>query len=98
MRKKIAICIMCGLLTLSFTGCGNTVTPTVGVSDATYNINAEDDMFLRIPSIDGWIYVDNETKCQYMFVKHMNAGGLILLVNSDGTPKLYEENNCSEGN
>lgn len=36
------------------------------------------------------IYIDKDTRCQYLWVKDGSAGGLQLIVNADGTPKLYE--------
>lgn len=36
------------------------------------------------------IYIDKDTRCQYLWVKNGSAGGLELIVNVDGTPKLYE--------
>lgn len=36
------------------------------------------------------IYIDRDTRCQYLWVKDGSAGGMHLLVNADGTPKLYE--------
>ena len=36
------------------------------------------------------IYIDRDTRCQYLWVKDGGAGGMHLLVNPDGTPKLYE--------
>lgn len=36
------------------------------------------------------IYIDRDTRCQYLWVKDGSAGGMNLLVNADGTPKLYE--------
>lgn len=34
------------------------------------------------------IYVDEETDVMYLFVKHGNSGGLTMMLNTDGTPKL----------
>lgn len=36
------------------------------------------------------VYIDRDTRCQYLWVKDGGAGGMHLLVNPDGTPKLYE--------
>ena len=36
------------------------------------------------------VYIDRDTRCQYLWVKDGGAGGMHLLVNADGTPKLYE--------
>ena len=34
------------------------------------------------------IYVDSETNVMYLFNIHNYGGGLTLMVNADGTPKL----------
>lgn len=69
-------------------GCGNTTTNEF---DSNYQGIVEDTHFLRIDSIDGCIYVDKKTKCQYLWIKRGYGGGITLLVNEDGTPKLYEQ-------
>ena len=46
---------------------------------------------MKIDSINGWIYVDKQTKVQYLFVKRQNAGGLTILVDEDGKPLLWQE-------
>lgn len=90
MKKKILLLATILTIIISCSGCGNTTTPSINVSDANYQVDTEDTHFLRIDSIDGWIYVDKETKCQYLWVKRGYGGGMTLLVNEDGTPKLYK--------
>lgn len=58
--------------------------------DGSYEQAREDDRFIQISSVDGWIYVDKETKVQYLFIKRYNAGGLTILVDKNGKPLLYE--------
>ena len=36
------------------------------------------------------ILADKETKVMYMFMKTGYGGGLTVMLDSDGTPKLYE--------
>lgn len=38
-------------------------------------------------------FYDVDTKVMYLFVKMAQGAGLTMLVNADGTPKLYEEEN-----
>lgn len=38
-------------------------------------------------------FYDVGTKVMYLFVKMSQGAGLTMLVNADGTPKLYEEEN-----
>ena len=40
------------------------------------------------------IYVDSETNVMYLFNIHNYGGGLTLMVNADGTPKLYNSKTC----
>lgn len=58
--------------------------------NGSYEQAREDDRFIQISSVDGWIYVDKETKVQYLFIKRYNAGGLTILVDENGKPLLYE--------
>ena len=77
---------------LSLVGCGEGTTKVkADIDDASYSVYAEDDRFLKIESINGWIYVDKETKVQYLFIKRFDSAGLTVLLDSDGTPLLYEE-------
>lgn len=95
MKKKI-LALLLSLSILSLTGCVNeNVSDTNKLhyltSDATYSIDSEDERFMKIDSINGWIYVDKQTKVQYLFVKRQNAGGLTILVDEDGKPLLWQE-------
>lgn len=90
MKKKILLLATILTIIIGCSGCGNTTTSSINISDANYQVIAEDTHFLRIDSIDGYLYVDKETKCQYLWVKRGYGGGITLLVNEDGTPKLYE--------
>lgn len=95
MKRKI-LAVLLSLSILSLTGCvSENVSDTNKLysrtSDATYSIYSEDERFMKIDSINGWIYVDKQTKVQYLFVKRQNAGGLTILVDEDGKPLLWQE-------
>ena len=95
MKRKI-LALLLSLSILSLTGCvSENVSDTNKLhsrtSDATYSIDSEDERFMKIDSINGWIYVDKQTKVQYLFVKRQNAGGLTILVDEDGKPLLWKE-------
>ena len=47
-----------------------------------YNIN-------EIESND-WVYVDTETNVMYWYSEHIQAGGLSVMLNADGSPKTYD--------
>lgn len=91
MKRKLLVGLLTSIAMLSLIGCSNTTKLSADVSDATYEIHSEDDRFMKIDSINGWIYVDKETKAQYLFVKRGNGGGLTVLVDAEGNPLLYEE-------
>lgn len=91
MKKKLLVGLLASAMMLSLVGCGDTTKLRFETDDATYNVHSEDDRFMKIDSINGWIYVDKETKVQYLFVKRGNGSGLTVLVDSEGNPLLYEE-------
>ena len=37
------------------------------------------------------VFYDTDTKVMYALITKEHAGGLVMLVNSDGTPMLYKE-------
>lgn len=88
-KKILLTIILCLLLTtFSFTACGNS---TVNATDS--NNNYSGNMFTRVKSGLGDFYVvyDNETKVMYAVSDgYYNCGVLTMLVNADGTPRLYE--------
>lgn len=91
MRKKLLVGLLASVMMLSLVGCGDTTKLRLETDDATYNVHSEDDRFMKIESINGWIYVDKETKVQYLFIKRSSGGGLTVLVDAEGKPLLYEE-------
>lgn len=91
MRKKLLVGLLASVMMFGLAGCVDTTKLRLEADDATYNVYSEDDRFMKIDSINGWIYVDKETKVQYLFVKRYTGGGLTVLVNAEGNPLLYEE-------
>lgn len=91
MKGKLLVGLLTSVIMLSLVGCGDTTKLRLETDDATYNVHSEDDRFMKIESINGWIYVDKETKVQYLFIKRSNGGGLTVLVDAEGNPLLYEE-------
>lgn len=76
-------CIICLILIgFGLTACENS---TVNATDSNSNYNGN--MFTRVKSgrSDFYIVYDNETKVMYAV-----SNNLTMLVNADGTPKLYE--------
>ena len=94
----VILCIMC--IILSFTGC--VVKDTNG--QVIYSVTKEEtevynntyytviDKFELNSSCQYYIVYDNETKVMYHITNgSYNRGTLTMLVNADGTPKLYED-------
>lgn len=84
MNKKILAIIVCLLLLIvGFTACSNS---TVNASNNYKN------MFTRVYSdTDFYVVYDNETKVTYAVSDNVyNRGNFTMLVNADGTPKLYD--------
>ena len=80
------VCLL--LIGFGLTACENY---TVNATDSNNNYNGN--MFTKVKSGLGDFYVvyDNETKVMYTVSDgHYNSGVLTMLVNADGTPKLYE--------
>ena len=92
-KKILLTIILCLLLTaFSFTACENSTANTTDGNNSTSD--STNRMFTIIPSAGtGAFYIvyDNETKVMYAVSNgDYNRGVLTMLVNADGTPKLYE--------
>jgi hypothetical protein len=85
--KKFKIYITIFLIALCvFTGCGTNPTESKVVED-------EPSMFILVESSSLWYVVyHRETKVMYAVSNgYYNMGNFTVLVNADGTPMLYEE-------
>ena len=84
------ICLI--LIGFGLTACENSTATTSNGNNFT--VKSTDRMFTKIPSAGNssfYIVYDNETKVMYAVSDGMyNSGNLTVLVNADGTPKLYE--------
>lgn len=78
----IIIAITLVVVVLFFVGCNNT----------NNSVKADDSVFITISyKAEYQIVYDRETKVMYaMSDASYNRGNFIMLVNADGTPKLYE--------
>lgn len=92
MRKiKSLICLL--LLSLSLVGCVK--DSYEDNSDSVGEVTIAGRNFKSIQGRDddfGWyeILVDKETKVQYLFNEENHQGGLVVIVDADGKPILYE--------
>lgn len=82
--KLIATIVTIALVVvvLFFVGCDNT----------NNSVKASDDVFVTVSENSNYTVVyDKETKVMYaMSDGSYNRGSFVMLVNADGTPKLYE--------
>lgn len=84
MKKLILMC--CLLFSVSLVGCGGKRAVDPDVID-----NRDNDRFITIYLGNAdYVYVDKETRVQYLYVDNGYDGGLEILVDSDGKPLLYE--------
>lgn len=59
--------------------------------DATPKLYNENSMYdVTEISNRNWVYVDSETKVMYWYVGHGYGGGLTIMLEPDGSPKLYD--------
>ena len=93
MKNKKFLTIVISLFMIIF-GLIACVNSTIYATDSNNNYNGK--MFTRVyTDTDFYVVYDNETKVMYA-VSHgggfnkYNYGNLTMLVNADGTPKLYE--------
>ena len=82
--KKIILLIALVLIAILLTGCGNKVQRVT---------EEKISMFAVVESTEGWFVVyDADTKVMYLVSKGVyKYGNFCLLVNADGSPKLWEE-------
>ena len=76
-------------------GYSGTLTLMVNADGIPKLYNSETSKY-KVAEIDSYekIYVDSETNVMYLFNIHNYGGGLTLMVNADGTPKLYNSKTC----
>lgn len=76
------IAIVLAVVVLFFVGCDNT----------NNSVKADDDVFVTVSKNFSYAVVyDRETKVMYaMSNESYNQGNFTMLVNPDGTPKLYK--------
>lgn len=90
MKNKILVVISTVLLLLVIISIAACNSQSVDASN--YNDNYHKDMFTRVyTDTDFYVVYDNQTKVMYTVSDcHYNRGNLTMLVNADGTPKLYD--------
>lgn len=87
--KKLSIILCCLLLSISLIGCGKDEEKSnfISVGNRTFYVISSDEQYVA------WdIYVDTETKVQYIYFRGDNSycSAMSILVDADGKPILYE--------
>lgn len=77
MKKIVAIILVLMMSCFIFAGCGTKENSRLVIIDS--NVESEDRMWSRL-------YADKQTNVVYLFTE----GGVTVLLNSDGTPVLYD--------
>lgn len=87
MIKKIFAVIACLALSLALIGCAPSTT------DESEAVEETQSMFVTVEFSGIYeVVYDRETKVMYVMSGGLkNAGNFTMLVNADGSPKLYEE-------
>ena len=86
MIKKIGIFIIAATMALSLTACGNSIVKNAGA------VEESTELFER-HRFDGVysILVDKKTGVCYLERRTGNQYGITVMLNADGTPKIWEE-------
>ena len=79
MRKKLIAAIITA--TLLIAGCSDTVNVSTG---------QENTMVLVESGQEYLIYADNDTGVMYLYITISTGGGLTVMLNADGTPKIWQ--------
>lgn len=79
---RILLIIMLLITPIAITGCEESVEDNVEVHNANEFIKIEDNGI--------YIIVHKDTRVMYMFVNAYKKGGLVVMVDAEGKPLLYE--------
>ena len=80
--KKASVLLMVSMLIVLLCSCSSE-QPQSRTYDSMYDIT-------EIKS-NSWVYVDTETNVMYWYSGHGYGGGLSIMLNADGSPKLYDK-------
>lgn len=87
--KKIFVIVLLIAVVLLTAGCDNSTV----MKEADISVDKDKfSMFVEVETGPHWkVFYDRETLCMYVMSEgSSNFGTFTLLVNSDGTPKLWE--------
>ena len=78
-RKKLITAIVTAALLIA--GCSDTANASAG---------QENTMVLVGSGQEYLIYADNDTGVMYLYIQISTGGGLTVMLNADGTPKIWQ--------
>lgn len=87
-KKVILVVILVVILTVVLCSCDYDTSPREGIEYAGDFVIISERTSHNCVTIE---FYDVDTKVMYLFVKMSNGAGLTMLINADGTPKLYEK-------
>ena len=79
MRKKLITAIITA--TLLIDGCSDTVNVSEGQDNTMVLVESGQEYL---------IYADNDTGVMYLYITISTGGGLTVMLNADGTPKIWQ--------
>lgn len=79
MRKKLITAIITA--TLLIAGCSDTANVSAGQDNT---------MVLVESGLNYSIYADKDTGVMYLYMRSGSGGGLTVMLNADGTPKIWQ--------
>lgn len=85
--KKITLIVILSFIFINTTACSNLFD-----NEAMEVSNKDNTLILVESNYDYEIYADKETKVMYLWMTGYYKGGLTVMLNEDGTPKLYQGN------
>lgn len=80
MKKKILVAILAAILLIA--GCSDMVNVSEGQDNTMVLVESGQEYL---------IYADNDTGVMYLYITISTGGGLTVMLNADGTPKIWQE-------
>ena len=79
MRKKLITAII--TVALLIAGCSDTANVSAGQKNTMVLVESGQEYL---------IYADNDTGVMYLYITISTGGGLTVMLNADGTPKIWQ--------